>query len=238
MILGTAAYMAPEQARGKPVDKRADIWAFGVVLYEMLTGRRPFEGEDVSTTLAAVIKAEPRWERVPRQVQRLLKKCLEKDPRRRLRDIGDVWDLRDDVLEALFSDSRFGSFGWVAAGVLAIVAAMALWAPWRAPVQPDERPLVRLEVDLGADVSLPTMVAPTPSSVAISPDATRLVYVASVSGGPHSCTSGGSISPRPLRLPVRKVARSRSSRRTDNGWGFTTDAVSRRSRSRAERSSR
>jgi Tol biopolymer transport system component/predicted Ser/Thr protein kinase len=184
LILGTAAYMAPEQARGKPVDKRADIWAFGVVVYEMLTGRRPFEGEDVSTTIAAVIQAEPRWDRVPRQLQRLLKKCLEKDPRRRLRDIGDVWELRDEVLEASLQQSRFGSFGWVAAGALTIVAAIALWAPWRAPVQPDERPLVRLEIDLGSEVSLPTMVAPTPSSVAISPDATRFVYVASVSGGP------------------------------------------------------
>ncbi len=184
LILGTAAYMAPEQARGKPVDKRADIWAFGVVVYEMLTGRRPFDGEDVSTTMAAVIQAEPRWDRVPRQLQRLLKKCLEKDPRRRLRDIGDVWELRDDVLEASLQDSRFGSLGWVAAGALAIVAALALWAPWRAPVPLAERPLVRLEIDLGPDVSLPAMVAPTPSSVAISPDATRLVYVASVSGGP------------------------------------------------------
>ena len=184
LILGTAAYMAPEQARGKPVDKRADIWAFGVVVYEMLTGRRPFEGEDVSTTMAAVIQAEPRWDKVPRQVQRLLKRCLEKDPRQRLRDIGDVWELRDEALVASLQDSRFGSLGWVAAGVLAIVAAIALWAPWRAPVQPVERPLVRLEVDLGPDVSLAPMVGPTPSSVAISPDATRLVYVASVSGGP------------------------------------------------------
>ena len=96
MILGTAAYMAPEQARGKPVDKRADIWAFGVVLYEMLTGRRAFEGEDVSSILAAVIQSEPRWDGVPANVRRLLESCLEKDPRRRLRDIGDVWKLLDD----------------------------------------------------------------------------------------------------------------------------------------------
>ena len=81
MILGTAAYMAPEQARGKPVDKRADIWAFGVVLYEMLTGRRAFEGEDVSSILAAVIQSEPRWDGVPASVRRLLESCLEKDPR-------------------------------------------------------------------------------------------------------------------------------------------------------------
>ena len=96
MILGTAAYMAPEQARGKPVDKRADIWAFGVVLYEMLTGRRAFEGEDVSSILAAVIQSEPRWDGVPASVRRLLESCLEKDPKKRLRDIGDVWKLLDD----------------------------------------------------------------------------------------------------------------------------------------------
>ena len=96
MILGTAAYMAPEQARGKPVDKRADIWAFGVVLYEMLTGRRAFEGEDVSSILAAVIQSEPRWDGVPASVRRLLESCLERDPKKRLRDIGDVWKLLDD----------------------------------------------------------------------------------------------------------------------------------------------
>ena len=89
-ILGTAAYMAPEQARGKTVDKRADIWAFGVVLYEMLTGRRLFEGETISDTLAAVLTKEPEWERVPAEgAPRLLRSCLEKDPKRRLRDIGD-----------------------------------------------------------------------------------------------------------------------------------------------------
>ena len=78
------------------VDKRADIWAFGVVLYEMLTGRRAFEGEDVSSILAAVIQSEPRWDGVPASVRRLLESCLEKDPKKRLRDIGDVWKLLDD----------------------------------------------------------------------------------------------------------------------------------------------
>ena len=96
VILGTAAYMAPEQARGKVVDKRADIWAFGVVLYEMLTGRRAFEGEDVSSIMAAVIQSEPRWDGVPASVRRLLESCLEKDPKKRLRDIGDVWKLLGD----------------------------------------------------------------------------------------------------------------------------------------------
>jgi serine/threonine protein kinase len=97
VILGTAGYMSPEQARGKPVDKRADIWAFGVVLYEMLTGERLFQGEDVSHTMAAVIMQEPKLDDVPVQVRKLLRRCLEKDPRRRLRDIGDVWQLLEEA---------------------------------------------------------------------------------------------------------------------------------------------
>src|SRR5271155_4773269 len=96
LILGTAAYMSPEQARGKPVDKRADIWAFGVVLYEMLTGKQLFEAETVSDTLAQVLTKEPDWEQVPANVRRLLKKCLEKDPKQRLRDIGDAWELLEE----------------------------------------------------------------------------------------------------------------------------------------------
>ena len=83
IILGTAAYMAPEQAKGKPVDRRADIWAFGCVLYEMLTGRRAFDGEDVTDTIAAVVTKEPDWSRLPAStppsVERLLRRCLEKE---------------------------------------------------------------------------------------------------------------------------------------------------------------
>src|SRR5581483_406583 len=90
VILGTAAYMAPEQARGQTVDKRADIWAFGVVLYEMLSGQRLFQGDTVTDILAAVLTREPEWNRVPPAAQRLLRLCLERDPRQRLRDIGDA----------------------------------------------------------------------------------------------------------------------------------------------------
>jgi Tol biopolymer transport system component/tRNA A-37 threonylcarbamoyl transferase component Bud32 len=183
LILGTAAYMSPEQARGKTVDKRADIWAFGVVVYEMLTGRRPFDGEDVSTTVAAVIQSDPSWNGVPESMLRLLKRCLTKDSRRRLRDIGDVWELLDVASERAGHHSRFATTGWIAAAVLAIVAAAALWAPWRTDAPVAERPLVQLEIDLGADVSLPALVIPTPSSVAISPDGTRLAYLASIAGG-------------------------------------------------------
>src|ERR1700689_2152197 len=90
MILGTAGYMAPEQAKGKVADKRADIWAFGVVLYEMLTGKRLYEGETTAETLAAVLKEQPDLNRVPAKVRPLLRRCLEKDPTKRLRDIGDA----------------------------------------------------------------------------------------------------------------------------------------------------
>ena len=94
MVLGTAAYMSPEQARGKTVDKRADIWAFGCVLYEALTGRQAFGGETVSDSIAAILEREPAWDALPKaapvSVRRLLRRCLEKDPTRRLRDVADV----------------------------------------------------------------------------------------------------------------------------------------------------
>ena len=92
----SAGPVTSEQAKGKPVDRRADIWAFGVVFYELLTGRKLFEADDVTETLAAVVLRHPEWEDVPPEVRRLLKKCLEKDPKKRLRDIGDVWELLEE----------------------------------------------------------------------------------------------------------------------------------------------
>ena len=183
LILGTAAYMAPEQARGKPVDKRTDIWAFGVVLYEMLTGRRAFEGEEVSSILAAVIRSEPRWDGVPANLRRLLESCLEKDPKKRVRDIGDVWKLFDDQ-PAVPIQTQTGILGWAAAGLFALLAAVALWAPWRDTPAPTVQPVLRLEADLGNEVSLVPLAIPTVSSVVISPDGTRLAYVGTISGGP------------------------------------------------------
>src|SRR4029077_5509532 len=102
MILGTAAYMSPEQARGKTVDKRADVWAFGVVVFEMLTGQRLFTGETISDTLASVLKHEPNWRTLPAAtptaVRRLLRRCLEKDRKRRLDSAADA---RLEIEEAL-----------------------------------------------------------------------------------------------------------------------------------------
>jgi eukaryotic-like serine/threonine-protein kinase len=125
MILGTAAYMSPEQARGKVVDKRADIWAFGVVLFEMFTGKRLFEGETVSDTLAQVLTKEPDWEQVPAKVRRLLEACLQKDPKQRLQAIGDWRLLLVDVQPQVTALSR-SRLGLVASS--AAVLALALGA--------------------------------------------------------------------------------------------------------------
>ena len=129
-ILGTAGYMAPEQARGKDVDKRADIWAFGVVLYEMLTGAQPFQGETMTDVLAAVVRQDPDLSRVPTQIRPLLQRCLEKDPKRRLRDIGDAMLLVETVAASPADTARQRPSAalWLASGaaVLATLAAAAL----------------------------------------------------------------------------------------------------------------
>ena len=104
MILGTAAYMSPEQAKGRVADKRSDVWAFGCVLYEMLTGRRAFEGDDVSDTLAAILRGEPDWTALPGEVppaiRTLMARCLAKDRKQRMRDIGDVQLVLNGAFEA------------------------------------------------------------------------------------------------------------------------------------------
>jgi serine/threonine-protein kinase len=173
VILGTAAYMSPEQARGKPVDKRADIWAFGVVLYEMLTGQQLFQGETISDTLAAVLTKEPDLARVPSKVRRVLQACLQKSPNQRLEAIGD-WRL---LLEDTPQPPRpANSRVWPAiAGALAVLAALAFWAPWRIArrIEPTPQPLMRLDVDLGNDVALGAARGP---DVVISPDGSRIVY--------------------------------------------------------------
>jgi Tol biopolymer transport system component len=194
VILGTAGYMAPEQAKGKGVDKRADIWAYGVVLYEMLTGGRLFAGETVSDTLAAVLTKEPDVERVPAPVRKLLRSCLEKDPKRRLRDIGDAWRLLEEAPAAAAtapSRSRLGS-AWVGvSGVLAVAAAVLALVHFREA--PPPRPVVRFSVP------------PPPKNVfgswlAVSPDGRHLAFPA---GGPDGVTrvwvrSLDSLEARPL----------------------------------------
>jgi serine/threonine protein kinase len=103
MILGTAAYMSPEQAKGKEVDKRTDIWAFGCVFYERLTGAPLHQGDTSQETLASVLRDEPDLRKVPAQARRLLRRCLEKDPQKRLRHIGDVMSLLDEPRSGEYS---------------------------------------------------------------------------------------------------------------------------------------
>jgi len=189
IILGTAAYMAPEQARGKQVDRRADIWSFGVVLYEMLSGQRAFSGEDISVTLANVIKEDPDWAQLPAQlpaqIRRLLRRCLTKDPRNRLRDIGEARIAIEEAISAPQGEAvgattmvaapaaRSAWIPWAAAGVLGLALAATLWALWPRSAPP--APPVRLNVQLSADVSI---VFNRAASVVLSPDGTTVAFLA------------------------------------------------------------
>ena len=186
MVIGTAAYMAPEQASGKVVDKRADIWAFGAVLYEMLTGRRVFNGEDVSHTLAAVLMKEIDWTALskdtPEALGRLLRRCLERDPRKRLRDIGEARielegpqglpaSKATKVATAAVSQLQV----WqrpapLVLGVLALVAISGLTA-WTV-TQPVATPVAASRFVVSAPATYTLVV----DGLALSPDGRHLVY--------------------------------------------------------------
>ncbi len=187
VILGTAAYMSPEQARGRAVDKRTDIWAFGCVVYELLTGKQTFHGEDITEILASVVKSEPDWTAMPaatpQKIRDLLRRCLQKDRRQRFHDAGDV---RIEIEEAIAAPKDSGATQaapastskllLTVAAALAVLLLAASGALWRAtrPVEQPLRPLVRLDVDLGPDVSLDS---PVGADEILSPTGTRLVYV-------------------------------------------------------------
>ncbi len=165
LILGTAAYMSPEQARGTNIDRRADIWAFGAVLYEMLTKRRAFEGDTVSDTLASVLRAPIEWEALPAAtppaVVRLLKRCLERDPKKRLRDIGEARIALDAIgtepelaaAPALASDPPPKSpiIPWLLFGITAVAAAVS--GGMIATRKPPVAPVVRFTVEPGEKLS-------------------------------------------------------------------------------------
>jgi len=209
MILGTAAYMSPEQAKGKPVDRRADVWSFGAVLYEMLAGRKAFEGEVVSETLASVLKSEPDWSalpaRTPAPIRRLLERCLEKDPRRRLRDIGDVRLAIEDVRSGRFHEQPAVAPAPVAATrwsllVAGVVAALAIGfaAAWL--LRPSPPPARPIHVQATLEGEFP-MFSVQGSSLALSPDGRALAYVTGLS----SDVSTVSLHLRPLdRLDSRR----------------------------------
>ena len=185
VILGTAAYMSPEQAKGKAADKRADIWAFGCVLYEMLTGRKAFDAEDVSDTMAAVLRADPDWGALPAnvspQIRRLLRRCLTRDLRERLHDIGDA---RLDVVESLNAPAESGAIKprprlhpALAAVTLAAVAAVGLaaYAVW----------IVRQQASNASDARFDIAVPQGrfSSFFAISPDGRYVAYTAPSAAG-------------------------------------------------------
>lgn len=173
VIMGTVAYMSPEQARGQSVDRRADIWAFGVVLYEMLSGRRLFGGSTVSDTLASVLKCELDLTAVPVAVRPVVERCLRRDPRRRWQAIGDARIALEEgppaVTDAPLPPSHRGATPWIAVAVLALVGGAGWWRAMR----PEEYPLTRLSVDLGKEA-----MAGFDITAAISPDGRRLVFPA------------------------------------------------------------
>src|SRR5439155_483946 len=188
IILGTAAYMSPEQAAGKPVDKRSDLWAFGVVVLEMLTGRPAFTGETVSHVLASVLKSEPDWTALPvhtpTPIRRLLRRCLDKDRKRRLADAADARLEIDEALapigEATTVSVTMPAAAWRRALPWAVVGALSaglalvlvLWAPWRPAVAPRVTRLVIANTGTAA-----LTITSTDRDLAITPDGTHVVYV-------------------------------------------------------------
>jgi eukaryotic-like serine/threonine-protein kinase len=191
VILGTASYMSPEQAKGRPADRRSDVWAYGCVLYEMLTGKRAFHGEDVSETLASVMTRPPDWSALPADtptaVRRLLRRALEKESRRRLSDMTDArleieeaqelargGDARD-TMPPRGATGRQRTLPWTIAATLAVAlgSVIVVWTPWRAA---PTRMSQALSAELGADAILGRSVEGTPQ-LAISPDGSMLAFV-------------------------------------------------------------
>src|SRR6202790_2515441 len=198
VILGTAAYMSPEQARGKSVDKRTDIWAFGCVLYELLTGRQAFQGETTTEILAAVLRGEPDWQALPAstpgKIRDLLRRCLQKEMNKRARDAGDARIEIGEALAAPFTAElttaaptkgfhalgRRGiilSLGIFLLGVA--VAGIGVWnlKPARSPAP---QPVTRMVIDLPPGQQLAGLE--TGPALALSPDGTHLAYAARQGG--------------------------------------------------------
>ena len=184
VLLGTAAYMSPEAAKGRMADKRSDVWAFGCVLYEMLSGRQAFDGDDMTEVLGAIVRLEPDWgalpTTVPAGVVTVLKRCLQKDPNLRLRDIADVRFQLEDALASPASSpqptasalARVGSAGWIVAAAATVAAAIIVASSMgRAPTDPPE---TRLQI-----VTPPTS---DPLSFAIAPDGRSVVFDAQQNG--------------------------------------------------------
>ena len=175
VILGTAAYMSPEQARGQPVDKRADIWSFGCVLYEMLTGRAAFAGDTVSDTLAAILERDPNWSWLPdstsQAVRQLLRRCLRKDPKERLRDIGDAMSLVEDATHnptVAPRARRRALWVWASVAVLLLVASVAVFVALRGEPQGTiTRQQIRFRIPLPEGANSSPVLSPDGRSMAL-----------------------------------------------------------------------
>lgn len=181
VILGTASYMSPEQARGRPLDRRTDIWSFGCVLFEVLTGSMAFPGETASDIVASILAKDPEWTRIPDdtplKIRDLLRRCLNKDPNRRLRDIGDA---RIEIEEALAEPGGTlaaapprRALPFLGMALAAMAAGIALWSLARSD-EPGRRSVSRFALHLPPEEALTHLNDPV---VAWSPDGTRLVYV-------------------------------------------------------------
>ncbi len=198
VIMGTAAYMSPEQARGKAVDRRADVWAFGCVLFEMLTGTKPFPGDDVSQTLARVIDREPDWNVLPKNVPPVLgtylRRCLEKELRQRVQAIGDVRLAMGGAFETAVPQTPAAGMApqiqfWkqplpvaVIVILVVLVTGLAVWSLMGSGGTTSS-PLRRFAIDLGP--ASPIAVAGVRAMPALSPDGARLVYSANLTGTPQ-----------------------------------------------------
>jgi hypothetical protein len=178
MVIGTAAYMAPEQAKGKPVDRRADVWSFGAVLYEMLTGQKPFVGDDVSDTLALVLKFEPEWDALPAdtpaRLRQLVQTCLQKNPKQRIHDVADVRLAMEGAFETTLNASSTATeqagwrqaLPWVVGLLLAAITGIAVWTL----TQPGQQPLTRFSL-------LPPEGVQLQGSVQLAPDGQSIAFV-------------------------------------------------------------
>jgi tRNA A-37 threonylcarbamoyl transferase component Bud32 len=179
VVLGTPAYMSPEQARGEAIDRSVDIWAYGVVIYEMLTGHLLFARRSAAETISAVLMEEPDWDRIPEGVRRLVRSCLAKDPAKRLRDIGDARLLLEDQPTAA-PVQKSTWLAWTAAAIASLLAAGAVWAPWRTTTPAPEPVRFHITTDVALPASGASAISPDGRHLAflgIAPDGTQRVWV-------------------------------------------------------------
>ena len=213
VILGTVTYMSPEQARGLPLDKRSDIWSFGCVLYEMLTGRAPFTGGTVSDIIAGILERDPDWSSlptgVPTSVRRLLRRCLDKDPKHRLRDIGDArFELVDEAIDPTPPLSKRGrligllSMTTVAVALTSLILSWTLW--W--PRAESPRGVERFVLNLSPQDQFSNTGR---QAVAISPNGTHIVYSAN---GRLYVRALDDLNPRPIAGTRGEVADNSAAR--------------------------